>query len=90
MFNLFKIKFMKKLFNGFAWSAICALGLFSCTEKDFVDDNVIDPVDPNAPISVNYEAITPTNFIDVPVREGFITVVTQGAKTLLVDRKSVV
>ena len=79
---------MKKLFNGFAWSAICALGLFSCTEKDFVDDNVIDPVDPNAPISVNYEAITPTNFIDVPVREGFITVVTQGAKTLLVTREA--
>ena len=74
---------MKKLFNGFAWSAICALGLFSCTEKEFVD---IPEEDVNYEVKVDYDAIKPTTFINVPVKDGYVTVVKQGNKTLLETR----
>ena len=67
------------------WGALCTLGLFSCTEKNLVE--VPDDVDYDGPIVASYEAIKPSEFINVPVKEGFVTVVKQGNKTLLVTNE---
>ena len=79
---------MKKLFRNFLWSTLCALGLFSCTEKDVIEVPV-DP-EPNYEIDVDYDAIAPTNFIEVPAKDGYITFVTQGTDTLIATREATV
>ena len=73
---------MKKLFNVLILGAICTFGFFSCTEKEIVDLDVPEVLDPEAPINVSYETIKPTSFFNVPVKEGLITVVMQGDELL--------
>ena len=70
---------MKKVFNLFTISAFCACGLFSCTEKDLIEVPIEDP---DAPVNVDYESITATEFFDVPVKDGYISMVTQDGEIL--------
>ena len=76
---------MKKLFNPLFFSAIFALGLFSCTEK-VIDD--VPTVEADTPIVVDYDAIKPTNFVDVPVKEGMYTVVMQNDEVIGVTKEA--
>lgn len=74
---------MKKLLNVFLWSAaVCTLGLFSCTEKDLVEQVPIEE-EPEYAMKVDYDAIKPTDFLTVPAKDGYITVVKQDGRTLM-------